>query len=693
MGKRKHGKHDGQFQPGNTPWNKGGTRKTPEKPSKYVRATEEDFRLLADKDRKGNIQHDKKRIIAEARRPCLLRPQKSATSEMAQYLVGGTGEDADDVAGYRIWKVTAGVEGIAKAQQEHDTKHPTCRRRVRASAKGELQVGLATSETLVCDYCGYTSSRMKFYDEIEREGRGGRTPVINMAAQVALADCPMAVSAFRQMMASMDLPVPCESSLQNLANRYSDIIEEENAEDMERWIDAVQRVNTMKGNKAGTAVRVQTDTIYQTPIGRLRGRKPGQASSHSNAICVEEVTTRKKVIANHIRNKNCGMCKFWKSYNLEAPDHKCTANISQQAVIGNEEEAGEAMAKTLLKKGVRVGGHVGDGDGHTYRGMEKVMREEAGQRTKQERCYVHLSRGIAKKVSNTAFSKNMFPGKTANLRNSVKSRFGDDLAQRLNAEHHAAMERMGMRDKLGMERAMRKAMEAIPSCYAGDHSECHQKSQVCRHPSVWKFEKMSEKTRGLLRPDRSDCKVLGDIMKKRLGPDALEKTRHAAETNKAESVNRQITKSNPKNITRFRTLAGRIASALHASNNGTGLSVAMKRLAAGIPLSKRSKAVKALEGMRKRQDYKRAYKQESANKKREKANIMKKFQQYDESREEGTYRSEKVEEELSKGVRKSPRKKPRPDYRQDHVYSQPGDAEPEDDYTGSESEEEDVVYS
>ncbi|XP_019640097.1 PREDICTED: uncharacterized protein LOC109481920 [Branchiostoma belcheri] len=167
----------------NTPWNKGGTRKTPEKPSKYVRATEEDFRLLADKDRKGNIQHDKKRIIAEARRPCLLRPQKSATSEMAQYLVGGTGEDADDVAGYRIWKVTAGVEGIAKAQQEHDTKHPTCRRRVRASAKGELQVGLATSETLVCDYCGYTSSRMKFYDEIEREGRGGRTPVINMAAQ------------------------------------------------------------------------------------------------------------------------------------------------------------------------------------------------------------------------------------------------------------------------------------------------------------------------------------------------------------------------------------------------------------------------------------------------------------------------------------------------------------------------------
>ncbi|KAI8487260.1 hypothetical protein Bbelb_350580 [Branchiostoma belcheri] len=132
----------------------------------------------------------------------------------------------------------------------------------------------------------------------------------------------MAVSAFRQMMASMDLPVSSEISLQNLANRYSDIIEEENTEDMERWIDADQRVHTMKGNKAGSAVRVQTPYTHRSS----QSREPGQPSSHSNAICVEEVSARKKVIANQIRNKNCGMCKFWKSFNLEAPDHKCTAN-------------------------------------------------------------------------------------------------------------------------------------------------------------------------------------------------------------------------------------------------------------------------------------------------------------------------------------------------------------------------------
>ncbi|KAI8487142.1 hypothetical protein Bbelb_349400 [Branchiostoma belcheri] len=199
----------------------------------------------------------------------------------------------------------------------------------------------------------------------------------------------MAVSAFRQMMASMDLPVPSESSLQNLANRYSDIIEEENAEDMERWIDAVQQVNTMKGNKAGTAVRVQTDTIYQTPIGRLRGREPGQPTSHSNAICVEEVSARKKVIANHIRNKNCGMCKFWKSYDLEAPDHKCTANSNKtHPSVWKFEKTSKTSSDCKLLDGImkmRLGpdmlentGHAADTDKSESDSSRKVQRLPTG---------------------------------------------------------------------------------------------------------------------------------------------------------------------------------------------------------------------------------------------------------------------------------------------------------------------------
>ncbi|CAH1261648.1 Hypp2416 [Branchiostoma lanceolatum] len=142
-------------------------------------------------------------------------------------------------------------------------------------------------------------------------------------------------------------------------------------------------------------------------------------------------------------------------------------------------------------------------------------------------------------------------------------------------------------------------------------------------PSRWRFQKINAEARGQINPNPSDCKLLRVAMEMRLGKKALELTRLFANTNKAESVNRQISKSAPKNITRFRTLAGRIASALHSSNNGTGLSVAMKRLAAGIPLSPKSKAVRVLEKMRERQDYKRSLQEGNrANKKRENANIM-----------------------------------------------------------------------
>ncbi|KAI8517604.1 zinc finger, MYM-type [Branchiostoma belcheri] len=66
---------------------------------------------------------------------------------------------------------------------------------------------------------------------------------------------------------------------------------------------------------------------------------------------------------------------------------------------------------------------------------------------------------------------------------TIKQHFVLEIdAPRLNAEHHAAVERIGMKDKKGMEWAMKKAMQAIPSCYAGDHSQCHKDSLACRHP-------------------------------------------------------------------------------------------------------------------------------------------------------------------------------------------------------------------
>ncbi|CAH1250319.1 Hypp8844 [Branchiostoma lanceolatum] len=263
MGKRKL-QHDGQFAPGNIPWNKGGTRKAKARPPTYVRVTEEEFRLLADTDRKGNFIQNKKAIIREARRPVILRPKKSTSSEMAQYLQDDSEEGPDDVVGYRIWKATTAVRACAKAQREHDTQEPTCHELVRASALGEKNMGLATSETLVCDRCGYTSSSpQQFYNVMKRV-------------------------------------VPSASCLQTLANKYSNLIEEENENDMKRWREVIKKISELQGNEPGSPIRAQVDTRYQTQIGHLRGRKPGQPSGHSNAILAERCVVH---VTRNVRGK------------------------------------------------------------------------------------------------------------------------------------------------------------------------------------------------------------------------------------------------------------------------------------------------------------------------------------------------------------------------------------------------------
>eukprot|EP00058_Branchiostoma_floridae_P006507 XP_002591995.1 hypothetical protein BRAFLDRAFT_122381 [Branchiostoma floridae] len=240
-------------------------------------------------------------------------------------------------------------------------------------------------------------------------------------------------------------------------------------------------------------------------------------------------------------------------------------------------------------------------------------------------------------------------------KNKVKYRFAVEVARRLEAEHSKGLERFGTRRRVEMERAMERAMEAIPSCYGGDHSLCKTHSLVCRHPKTWKPSSLSKPTRGNIKLNASDRKELHAIMQHRLGKTGLEKTRKGTNSNKCESVNRRISKSQPKNLTRSRTLAGRLASAIHSSNNGVGLSIAMKRYAAGIPLSKHSPTVRVLQKMMKRQRYKRAYKKEEGTKTRARMNVVKKFNAYDETREQGTYKS--TEEDAGKGRRRSARRR------------------------------------
>eukprot|EP00058_Branchiostoma_floridae_P015141 XP_002600629.1 hypothetical protein BRAFLDRAFT_95143 [Branchiostoma floridae] len=150
---------------------------------------------------------------------------------------------------------------------------------------------------------------------------------------------------------------------------------------------------------------------------------------------------------------------------------------------------------------------------------------------------VHLNKFIRGKVScKTTWSKGVFLGRKQAAKNKVKYRFAVEVARHQEAEHSKDLERFGTRRRVEMERAMERAIEAIPSCY------------------------------------------------------------------------------------------GRLASAIHSSNNGVGLSIVMKRCAAGIPLSKHSPTVRALQQVS----------NEEGTTIRTRMNVVKKFNAYDETREQGT---------------------------------------------------------
>ncbi|CAH1242477.1 Hypp6750 [Branchiostoma lanceolatum] len=630
-----------QFQKGHTPWNHG--RQVPrEDPPKCQRPTEEQYELMASTDREGNPILDLARIAVEKSRPPLLRPKKEAHGKIDKLLQDETDEsdEEDKIAGYRIWLAEAAIKACATSQREHDDRRldPPCKELVWLSKRGEKIRGLASAETFVCTFCEYTSPAYKFYDEVEGDGPGQKIAAPNMALQVALFNNPIGPKNLREIAATLDLPVPSESGMQWVTNKYSDIIEEEN-EDMRRWGEKVKAANAATGKPADSPIKGEADARYQSPLSSGRGHKPGQPSSHAFGTFVENETNMKKILAVCLRNKLCSKCNL----GIRTP-HKCTANIARYAVIGDEAELGRQMGKQLARNHLRVSHLVHDGYGHIVKGLSGVMEEETGEATKSLADTVHLSRRIARSVTTGKWSPQMWPGRTREEKDRVQNRFGDDLKQRLEAEHKKAREKYG-KDKDKMEEAMRKASNDIVNCYLdGDHTLCRAQPLACSgQDKRWGF--FPDSTKENLCPNDSDREEMRKIVAKRLGEEALEATRYGLNTNRVESANRQFSKSVPKNRTLSRTLCGHYASAVHSANNGTAASILLKRQAAGLPpLSPRSPAADALKEMENSQCYKRAYNREAGTKRRRKARRVQLFKAYHatEVKERGHYMAQQL---------------------------------------------------
>ncbi|KAI8517607.1 lens induction in camera-type eye [Branchiostoma belcheri] len=264
--------------------------------------------------------------------------------------------------------------------------------------------------------------------------------VPNLAVQVAMFNSPIGPTVLREIAATLEIAVPSRSGLQDRANKYSDLMVEENEKDLQTWRETVQNIHVEKGNTPDSGLPVEDDTRYQTPLRNARGKRPGQPSPNSVTNVVENVTPWKAVIGSLVRNKISPTCNMSKASGTSPPPHKCSANIPEEAVIGDEKQAAKEIAKMFLTgpNKTPVGDTTEDGDSSFSTGMKEVM-EEAGHEVKAFKDIVHLSKSIKRKVTTGSWSKEMFPGQNQDEKDRVRNRFGDDLSKRLNAEYKAFM--------------------------------------------------------------------------------------------------------------------------------------------------------------------------------------------------------------------------------------------------------------
>ena len=150
-----------------------------------------------------------------------------------------------------------------------------------------------------------------------------------------------------------------------------------------------------------------------------------------------------------------------------------------------------------------------------------------------------------------------------------------------------------------------KAASAIPQCYMGNHGLCKRVSYICHGgaTSTYQFPYLPADVRSKLKMSTDDEQTVLKLLDKRIGKEAMEKTKYGTSTQKSESMNHAFAMTNPNGTLTFsRNAESRDHSAVHLVNNGHANSIVKKCESAGCPVTACSPAAKALDKMEKKRN-------------------------------------------------------------------------------------------
>ncbi|CAG2250554.1 unnamed protein product [Mytilus edulis] len=103
---------------------------------------------------------------------------------------------------------------------KHQVDSPSCPMFI-ADYYEQKKWGTCWQFTLKCIACGFIGDRMKMYKEIANGKPGPNPGQPNVALASALQDCPIGNTTVQQLLAGIDTPPPCRSSMQRTSSRVA----------------------------------------------------------------------------------------------------------------------------------------------------------------------------------------------------------------------------------------------------------------------------------------------------------------------------------------------------------------------------------------------------------------------------------------------------------------------------------------
>lgn len=487
-------------------------------------------------------------------------------------------KETGEVSGYIDVHFPTCVDVIQDAVGEHKSQYPKCHGRLITAANLVTKWGVSAIVQLKCNNnkCKFLSSKKKLYREVARSGRGRKCAEPNRGLALGLMNSSIGGAGAQRLMSSMNKTLPASSALQKQLNFVGDKIRSLNEDDMANQRKRLKDTLEHAGYARETPIPAECDRQYNLNLRYSRRHTPFAPATQSRDVAVENLTAEKKVIAFNHESKLCkpGQVARSRGLKIECPGHPgCTASMAATENIGDEKKGGKKLAAQLLgKEPIVIGKVTTDADGRMSEGLASRMHESTGTDTEIFLDTVHLNRSIARGVSNAKISLNLKTTVKCTARQlaQAKNRLGDSLAHRAESEIRAAKKLM-KESEIG--NAMAHTIPAIIACYTGRHTLCKKCSLVC-DGSKPNYEYMPKYAQGTWKFSQQDSQMLQKILKKRLGINALSRTRYGFTTQKAESVNHAFATTNPKHsMSCSRNGINRDHSAIHLLNNSHGDSI------------------------------------------------------------------------------------------------------------------------